>query len=389
MKTHIGVGLDDHHDGATCGQQAARAARAALGKGPVALALLFTSHPRPDQVLRGVNEALGDVPVIGTTSAGQYTHQGYVEQGAGVMLIQSTDIAFHPVMPQRRLFGGRKLLGELRGTASEGLGSPFKHRALMIFPDTESMNLDGVVEQAMTETAMLYDILGGAGPSGQAPPRPTAVFLNTKASRAGLSGAEVLSQRPLGLALANGWTPVSGPYRVTRTDKRRVVSIDGRPAWEVYEDFLVERQIAYTGATVPAVLLRHPIGVCPNGDCKVNVLMGVDEDGALMTAAPPPTGSLIYILATQPDAMITAATRAIESAITGLVDQAASGALFIDCMSTAMVLADAYEGQRTAVEQCLGTVPFLGVRSHGVLARLQGQLAGIYECSVGACVLPG
>ena len=110
--------------------------------------------------------------------------------------------------------------------------------------------------------------------------------------------------------------------------------------------------------------------------------------GALKVTSPPASGQLIHILATETSAMVTAAERAIRQAMQRLDNQAGAGALFIDCMSTGWVLEDAYPRQRAAVQTCLGDVPFLGFRSHGVLARLQGQTAGHYECSVAACVLP-
>lgn len=390
MGTKIGVGLSDAAQGYACGREAVQTASTALDSGLPALALLFTSHPQPGEVLKGVNASLDNVPLIGATSAGQYSHEGYVEHGAGVMLIQSDHIQFHPTLYRRRLFRGRKLLGKLQGISKEGLGSAHHHRTLMLFPDDRSMNLDSVVERAMTETAMLYDILGGPGPTmHETPPRPPAVFHNHHLIPSGLSGAEILSQAPLGMALANGWTPLSGPYRVTQADERRIIKLDGRPAWEVYEDFLIERAIVYSPETLPRILLNHPIGVCDNGDCKVSVLMGFDEAGALKVTSPPATGQLIHILATETDAMVTAAERAIQQATRQLDVQPGVGALFIDCMSTGWVLDDAYPRQRAAVQSCLGDVPFLGFRSHGVLARLQGQTAGHYECSVAACLLPG
>ena len=108
-----------------------------------------------------------------------------------------------------------------------------------------------------------------------------------------------------------------------------------------------------------------------------------------MMASPPSTGRLIHILSTRPDALITAAEQAIQRALQKLENRRKAGALFIDCVSTGMVLADAYQQQRLAVERSMGDIPFLSFRSHGVLARLQGQTTGHYECSVGACVLPG
>jgi hypothetical protein len=387
-ETAVGIALDNHSRGKRCGYEVARAALAQLGQDKTpSFALLFTSHPQPGRVLKGVGDVLGDVPLIGATSAGEYSHAGYVEDGAGLMLVHNDGIHFHPLGHPKRWFRFGSLLGQLHGTTEAGLGSAH-HRTLVLFPDDRSMSLDKVVDQAMAETAMLYDILGGPGPTIPTPPRPPAVFFNRRMFKAGLVGAEILSQQPIGAALANGWTPVSGPYRVTKVDERRVIRIDGRPAREVYEDFLHEQGIT-SGDDIPhRTLLQHPIGICQNGDCKVSVLMGIDTAGALQVTSPPPENSLIHILGTQPDAMITAASRAIRQALGALENRQTAGVLFIDCMSTAMVLEGVYAQQRQAVQQTLGDLPFLGFRSHGVLARLRGQIAGHFECSVAACMLP-
>ena len=106
----------------------------------------------------------------------------------------------------------------------------------------------------------------------------------------------------------------------------------------------------------------------------------------MLVTAPPPVGKLIHILAAQPDALVTAAGRAIDHARQRA--ETCAGALFIDCMSTAMVLGDTYRQQRAVVQERLGDVPFLGFRSQGVLSRLQGQTAGHYECSVGTFIFP-
>jgi hypothetical protein len=352
--------------------------------GPIALALLFCSHPAPQEVLRGVNATLGHIPLIGTTSMGEYSHEGYVEGGAGLMLFQSDRLEFNSIS-RRRGWLNYRLLGKLRGISKAGLGQ-FNHRTLMIFPDNHSMNLDKVVEKAISETAMLYDIVGGAGlaASDHAP----ALFFNHQLIPRGLAGVELLSQQPIGLALANGWTPISGPYRLTKADQHRLMTIDGRPVQEVYEDFFSEQ--GYSLDDLKAQIGQFPIGLCDLGDCKVSMAMqGFDSNGALMVTSPPPVGSLVHILTTKPDMMVTAAERAIHQAIAALGQTPPAGALFIDCMSTAMLLGTAYQQQQAAVRNQLGDLPFLGFRSHGVLARLRGQTAGHYECSVATCILPG
>ncbi len=387
--TQVGVGLSDLAKGVDCGIDVANAALDSLGTDSIGMAMLFVSHSQPAQVLKGVNSVLGNIPLIGASSAGEYTHQGYVQEGAGLMLISGDNFAFHPLSYQRRWFRDSRLLGKLMGISESGLGTQFQHRTLMLFPDDRTMNMDQIVERAMTETAMLYDILGGPGPTIPTSVHAPVVFHNNRVIKTGLVGAEVLSQQPVGLALANGWTPLSGPYRVTRIDERRIVKIDGRPAHEVYEDFLFEQEYAVDTDISPDLLLTHPVGVCKDTACKVSVLMGIDNAGSLIVTSPPPEGSLIHILTTEPDAMVGAANRAIRQAKqTMLGGEDVAGLLFIDCMSTAMYLKEAHAQQRDAVHQTVGDVPFLSYRSHGVLARLQGQTAGHYECSVAAFVIP-
>src|SRR5688500_17694818 len=95
VTTRIAVAVNDQADGYQSGQQAIQSALADLGSGAVSLALLFTSHKNPPDVLQGARTALGSVPLVGATTAGQYTHDRYAEQGTGVMLFQSDDILFH------------------------------------------------------------------------------------------------------------------------------------------------------------------------------------------------------------------------------------------------------------------------------------------------------
>jgi hypothetical protein len=364
-----------------CGEHVARSALAQGHTAPITLALLFTSHPQPEAVLRGVNAVLPDVPLIGTTSLGEYSHEGYVEQGAGLMLIRGDGVQFSPLGRKRPRLVSRKLLGKLRGISPDGLGH-FTHRSLMLFPDNQFMKPDNLVQKALSETAMLYDIVGGSGLTDT--DRRPNVFYYDKVLKGGLSGTEVLSQKPLGLALANGWQPVSQVHRVTHSDANCVVKIDGRPAREVYEDFVMEQ----TGSPEidTDVLLRYPLGICDTDTCKVSMIMEFDQRGAMLVTSPPPAGSLVYFLGSQPDAMLLAARRAVDQAMRQV--QHSAGALFIDCMSTRLVLGDAHRQQQQVVRDMLGDVPFLGFRSQGVIARLQGQISGHYECSVATCILP-
>ena len=74
--TQVGVGLSNLTKGIDCGVDVAKAALDSLDTDSVGLAMLFVSHSQPAQVLKGVNSVLGNVPLIGASSAGEYTHEG-------------------------------------------------------------------------------------------------------------------------------------------------------------------------------------------------------------------------------------------------------------------------------------------------------------------------
>ncbi|PJF43472.1 MAG: hypothetical protein CUN55_08915 [Phototrophicales bacterium] len=388
-KTYVSVALDNATDGFQAGRNIAQQAIEKLSGHPPTIALLFVSHPLPKQVLEGVLSVLGDVPLVGGTSAGEYSHEGYVEDGAGLMLIHAEDIRFYPFGYKASWWRrSRSLLGQLVGISPDGLGSRYNHRSLILFPDDHSMDLDNIIEQAMSETGMLYDILGGPSPTvNQPPPRLPMMFFNRKSVHQGMVGLEILSQHAFGLSIANGWQPLSGPYRITSSDKGLIITIDGRPAREVYEDFFDELGLSPIELDGPQ-LLKYPIGVCHNATCRVSLAMGFERNGALKVTTAPPPNTIIHILSTQPSSMINAAQRAIQSALRR-VHATPVGLLFIDCMSTSMLLGESYSQQQKVVQESVGDVPFLGFRSHGVLARLVGQTSGHYECSVGTWVIPG
>lgn len=386
--TRIGIGLDNASDGVKIGRNIAQQAKEALRGLPPSLALLFVSYRAPKQVLKGVLQILDDVLLIGSTSAGEYSSTGYVENGAGLMLIHSEQSLFYPIGYQSGWWRrSQPLLGQLIGTSDDGFGSRFNHRSLMLFPDDRSMNLDDVITQAIHETGMLYNILGGPSPTVEMPPpRSPTLFFNSKLFHNGMVGAEVLSQNAFGLSIANGWKPVSGPYRITDSEKNLISKIDGRPAREIYEDFLLAHKLPLDYLDSPE-LIKYPIGICAEGDCRVSLAMGFNHEGGLKVTSAPPSNTIIHILATEQSAMTAAARRSIERALQNTTTPPA-GILFIDCMSTAMVLGESYSQQQQIVGATIGDVPFLGFRSHGVLARLSGQTNGHYECSVGTWVIP-
>jgi hypothetical protein len=150
LSLQVSAALDNHGNGERCGRDVARAALASMETGPVSLALLFVSHSQPAQVLKGVREVLGDnVPLIGATSAGEYTQAGYVEDGAGLLLIRNEQMRFHALGSPKRWLRTGPLFGRLRGTSEDGLKSPYHHRTLMLFPDDSSIRLNQLVDTAI------------------------------------------------------------------------------------------------------------------------------------------------------------------------------------------------------------------------------------------------
>ncbi len=171
----------------------------------------------------------------------------------------------------------------------------------------------------------------------------------------------------VGYGSFGGWRPF-GPYRlVTRADGNVVYEFDGRPALDLYREYLGEY-----ASDLPSSGLLFPISVSddPAAEGVVRTLLGIDEDaGAIVYAGDVKQGSYARLMTSGYDRLIDGAGTAAAVSTASIQPESADFALLISCVGRKLVLKNRTDEELEIVSETLGLkVPIAGFYSYGEIS---------------------
>ncbi len=321
---------------------------------------------RPGPVLE-VTRAFPRSKVIGCSTAGEI-FGAKVDDDSLVVAVARFEattlaVASAPVRAAEDSFAAGEAIG--RALAGEGLrGVHVLSDGLLVNGSELVRGLGGVLAPGVVVTgglagdgdrfARTWVLHGGALASGQV----TAV---------GFYGERV----QIGHGSAGGWDPF-GPRRlVTRSTGNILHELDGKPALELYKQYLGERAdgLPATGLLFPLALSRGESGA---GEERrvVRTILGVDEaTQSLIFAGDIPTGAHAQLMKAQLDRLIEGAEQAAGAArLDGEGDQLA---IAISCVGRRLVLGERSEEEVEAVRDALvASAQVVGFYSYGELSPI-------------------
>ncbi len=159
----------------------------------------------------------------------------------------------------------------------------------------------------------------------------------------------------IGHGSRGGWDPFGPRRQVTRAEGNVLFELDGRPALELYKEYLGERAegLPATGLLFPLALLGNTRG---EGQIIVRTILGIDEaQNSLTFAGDIPNGARVQLMKANFDRLIEGAEEAAEAA----GEDAQSGdervlAIAISCVGRRLVLSERTEEE---VEATLDVLP--------------------------------
>ena len=171
----------------------------------------------------------------------------------------------------------------------------------------------------------------------------------------------------IGHGSQGGWD-IFGPERlITRSESNVLFELDGRPALELYKEYLGE-----LAAGLPATALLVPLAVRAPGDERqtVRTVLAVDERESSMTfAGDVPTGSMAQLMKANFDRLVQGAAHAALATRSNTPEDVDVLAVAISCFGRRLVL-----GERTE-EELEVTVETLPQRSHLVGFYSYGEIS--------------
>jgi hypothetical protein len=206
--------------------------------------------------------------------------------------------------------------------------------------------------------------------------RATSQLCGRTALRDAVVGAAISSDAPFGIGVRHGWRTVGEPMLVTHSGGNRVLTLDDRPALDVYLDRLGAPADARTDpAAFTRFALTHPLGLSRrSAEPQVRFVAEADfADRSLGCIAEVPQGGLTWFMEGDADSVLAATDAACAAALDGLGGSAPLGLLAFDCIARRGVLGE--PGIRTEIARVAGVaggVPVAGFYTYGEIARTHG-----------------
>jgi len=262
-------------------QAVAEVARAICGR-KLAGGLLFCSHRYPrGRLAQALADTIGDLPLIGCTSAGELSERGYDEDSLVFIGFPASDFRmgvycfddldhFDPAM-------GREAIRQLAAGMAQGDEETHTSHAALFLVDGVSHReelLAMTVQEALGDTVLV----GGSSGDGMLF-RETGILFGTRFLKDAAAVALLSSRRPMRVFSTHHYRPGVEKMVVTAADPnaRIVHQINARPAAEEYL-----RIAGRSGEPLDAAFFAaHPPMVRAGGGYHVRSIQSANADGSL------------------------------------------------------------------------------------------------------------
>lgn len=365
-----------------------------LGQDPV-LAVAFASTSQPlDQFMGELKKQFPSTLLLGASTAGEFTEKGDTKNSACIFALHG-DYKVHAGM-------GNNLKASAEASVQEAVKDlpateeGYDHRTAILLLDPLSGNGEEATLLAAGFLGENIRLAGGAA-GDDLKMEKTHVALGDQVASDALVVATIFSKNPLGVGVRHGHQPISDPVKVTKAEGGTVFEIEGRPAWDVWQE--KTREVAQSRGIDPTqlkeeelggFLLRYEAGLSTGGDnYKIRApLTRNAEDGSINFACGIPQGTTIRITESVAERQVESAREAARRARQQIGDKAIAGALVFDCICRNLILGDQFESAVKEIHQELGEVPLAGFETYGEIALDVGDMSGFHNTTTVVLAFP-
>ncbi|MGZ5177983.1 MAG: FIST signal transduction protein, partial [Burkholderiales bacterium] len=373
--------ITSQQDSTQAGAELGRTIREGLNGGSADAVVVFASAQHDYQrLLSALVETSGTEVVVGSSSAGEFTNSSRGEGYVSALGLRSESMQFAVGIGRNLTANPTAAARQVVETFAGLAGRPMPYRSALVMTDALAGHTDALVEEMTIATGGNYRFFGGgAGDDGRF--QKTYVFAGTQAMSDAVVALEMLSMQPVGVGVSHGWTPGGPGLRVTEVDGSRLISLNGAPALQAFEDYAeATRQKLDQEYPLP-FFLHNILGIESNGSFRLRVPLGIGADGSVSCAAAIPRGAVVRIMKTTAESAVLAAEQATRSALEALGGREPGAALVFDCVATRLRIGSAFDNELKACADLLGPAGFVGCNTYGQIARAEGQFGGFHNCT--------
>ncbi len=367
----IGIGHSTASDAHRAG---ALAADDALAGEDAALLVVFCSDAYDlDALLVGIRQRSGETPLIGCSTAGEIATGGPGDAGVVVMALGGTGFSVSTRAAGCEPYGLRGAGAHVAACLRDVEERP--HRVLLLLTDGLAGDQQEIVRGAYGVVGAGVPLVGGCA-GDDLKMKATFQLHGDEVLGGSVVAAAIASDAPLGVGVRHGWRRVGEPMLVTESADNRVLSLDDRPALDVYLDHLDPPPEARSDpAEFTRFALTHPLGLGRrSGEDHVRFIGEADfDERSLVCIAEVPQGGTAWFMEGDDESVLEATDAACSDALAPLGSHQPLGVLAFDCIARRGVLGD--EGIARELQQVrrfAGGAPIAGFYTYGEIARTHG-----------------
>ncbi|WP_179953341.1 FIST signal transduction protein [Desulfobotulus mexicanus] len=259
----------------------------------------------------------------------------------------------------------------------------FSSATLFVFVDGMAKRIAELVEGLFSTLGLEPNYVGGGAGSLSFKQKPCIITPEGLLMDAAVLG---LSKVSSGIGVAHGWHPVSETIKVTASSANRVLSLNWKPAFDVYREIIEKHgNVSFEKTTFFDIAKAYPLGIARMGAEMVVRDPILTEENALVCVGEVPEGNYIHILNGDMDSLIKGAVEARNTASANYRGEEKNPVLFfMDCISRVLFMGDDFRREIQAVEQ--GSVTF-GALSLGEIANTGDAFLEFYNKTAVAALL--
>ncbi len=395
MATKFGTAIAKGKDSLKVGQEAAKKAMDKAGAKDVSLSVVFASSAYDYKaVVKGVREVTNSAPLIGCSTAGEFTEEKVEKESVACAVISTDTHKFFPDMGKGLKEDELKALKDASSKFPSNVeGYPYLSAILLV---------DGLAGKGEESVLAALDALGpnvkfsGGAAADDLKFKETTVFANDEVASNAASLTLVASRTPVAIGVKHGHSPISPPLTITKAEGNVVYEIDGKPAFQVWKEYT--RENAKTigmdvdkmpkAEAVQTFFTRYEAGLLTGTEYKIRWLGGTTTtDGPITFPCTMSEGMVVRVMESPKQAQISSAKKAAEFALQAAKGAKLAGAIVFDCVCRAVILGDDFSKAVNEIKNML-KVPLVGFETYGEIAMEIGQLSGFHNTTTVVLLIP-
>ena len=381
-----GVGVAAGADAIVAVKEAISDAKTQLNGVSVTTALLFASSTYSQtDVLQTARVELGEnVIIFGGSTAGEISQHGPSMSPSIVVMLLSCgeDIqvgSAHIVEANIEPEAKGRLLGE------EISRSVTKNIVLsMLVADGLTVNPSAILRGLHERLPGVPVVGGSAGDDGNY--KQTFQYTGDEVLSSAVSALVFAGDLRYAVGVRHGWTPISGFKKITKVTGAVINEIDGKPAIELYEEYLgKEKADTLKEVTLAKLALSYPLGIkdANSSEMLLRAPFYVDAQGSITCGGEVREGAEVQLMMGTKESAIEAARNSAQTALEALGTKPKAAIIF-NCHVRDTLFASREQSKKEidAIQEVIGNdVPLAGFYTYAEQAPINNSNFNIKTCN--------